>query len=41
MRFCVEFTDRVPRVIGTRIDELEERVKKEIPAVRHIDIEIN
>ncbi len=41
VRFCVEFTDRVPRVIGTRIDELEERVKKEIPAVRHIDIEIN
>lgn len=41
VRFCVEYTDRVPRVIGTRIDELEERIKKEIPAVRHIDIEIN
>ncbi len=41
VRFCVEFTDRVPRVIGTRIDELEARIKKEIPTVRHIDIEIN
>lgn len=41
VRFCVEFTDRVPRVIGTRIDELEERIQKEIPSVRHIDIEIN
>jgi len=41
VRFCVDFTDRVPRVIGTRIDELEDRIKKEIPAVKHIDIEIN
>ncbi|MFZ2831587.1 MAG: cation diffusion facilitator family transporter [Minisyncoccia bacterium] len=41
VRFCVEYTDRVPRVIGTRIDELEARIKEEIPAVRHIDIEIN
>lgn len=41
VRFCVDFTDRVPRVIGTRIDELEERIKQEIPAVRHIDIEVN
>lgn len=41
VRFCVEFTDRVPRVIGTRIDELEERIKKDMPTVRHIDIEIN
>jgi len=41
VRFCVEFTDRVPRVIGTRIDELEARIQKEIPEVRHIDIEIN
>ena len=41
VRFCVEFTDRVPRVIGTRIDELEARIQKEIPEVKHIDIEIN
>lgn len=41
IRYIVDFTDRVPRVIGSRIDELEERIKKEIPSVRHIDIEIN
>ncbi|OHA79257.1 MAG: hypothetical protein A2747_02325 [Candidatus Yonathbacteria bacterium RIFCSPHIGHO2_01_FULL_44_41] len=41
IRYIVDYTDRVPRVIGTRIDDLEERIKKEIPAVRHIDIEIN
>lgn len=41
VRYVVDYTDRVPRVIGSRIDELEERIKKEIPAVRHIDIEIN
>lgn len=41
VRFCVEFTGRVPRVIGTRIDELEARIQQEIPAVKHIDIEIN
>lgn len=41
MRYMVDYTDRVPRVIGSRIDELEERIKKEIPSVKHIDIEIN
>lgn len=41
LKYIVDYTDRVPRVIGSRIDELEERIKKEIPAVRHIDIEIN
>ena len=41
VRYVVDYTDRVPRVIGTRIDELEARIQKEIPSVRHIDIEIN
>lgn len=41
VRYVVDYTDRVPRVIGKRIDELEERIKNEIPSVRHIDIEIN
>ena len=41
IRYIVDYTDRVPRVIGTRIDELEARIQKEIPSVRHIDIEIN
>lgn len=41
IRYIVDYTDRVPRVIGSRIDELEERIKEEIPTVKHIDIEIN
>lgn len=41
IRYIVDYTDRVPRVIGTRIDELEARIQKEIPSVKHIDIEIN
>ena len=41
VRYMVDYTDRVPRVIGTRIDELEARIQKEIPSVKHIDIEIN
>ncbi|MDO8604073.1 MAG: cation diffusion facilitator family transporter [bacterium] len=41
LKYVVDYTDRVPRVIGKRIDKIEERIKKEIPAVRHIDIEIN
>lgn len=41
LRFCVDYADRVPRMIGTRIDEVEKRIKDEIPEVRHIDIEVN
>jgi zinc transporter 9 len=41
LRFCVDYADRVPRMIGTRIDEVEKKIKDEIPEVRHIDIEVN
>lgn len=41
VRYVVDYTDRVPRVIGSRIDDLENKIKLEIPEVRHIDIEIN
>lgn len=41
LRFCVDYADRVPRMIGTRIDEVEKKIKDEIPDVRHIDIEVN
>jgi len=41
LRFCVDYADRVPRMIGTRIDDVEKKIKDEIPAVRHIDIEVN
>jgi zinc transporter 9 len=41
LRFCVDYADRVPRMIGTRIDDVENRIKKELPQIRHIDIEVN
>jgi zinc transporter 9 len=41
LRFCVDYADRVPRMIGTRIDDVEKKITEEIPEVRHIDIEVN
>ncbi len=41
LKFCVEFADRVPRLMGRRIDEIEKRLKARYPEVQHIDIEIN
>ncbi len=41
LRFFVDYADRMPRLIGTRIDEIEKQIQSEIPAIKHIDIEIN
>ncbi|HWQ59912.1 MAG TPA: cation diffusion facilitator family transporter [Candidatus Fimivivens sp.] len=41
VRFCSDYADRIPRMIGTRVDEVEQKIKEEIPQVRHIDIEVN
>ncbi len=41
VRFCTEMSDRAPRLIGTKINEIEKRIKEQMPHVRHIDIEIN
>lgn len=41
LEFCIDYTRRVPRIIGTKIDSLEKKIKDEVPQVRHIDIEIN
>jgi len=41
LKFCVNYVDRVPRLVGNKIDEIEAKIKKEIPELRHIDIEIN
>src|SRR3989338_2522644 len=40
-RFCVDYADRIPRLMGKKIDEIEAMLRKRFPAVRHIDIEIN
>jgi len=37
----VDYVDRVPRLIGSHIDKIEKRIQQEIPAIKHIDIEIN
>ena len=41
VKFCAEYIDRAPRLIGERIDDIEKRIKKEVPEIKHIDIEIN
>lgn len=40
-RFCVDYADRIPRLIGKKIDEIEAKLKKAFPQIAHIDIEIN
>lgn len=40
-KFCIDFSDRIPRMMGRRIDEIEARLKARFPHVRYIDIEIN
>lgn len=41
IRFCVEYIDRVPRLVGTHIDRIEKKIQSEFPEVVHIDIELN
>jgi zinc transporter 9 len=40
-KFTARFVDRVPRLVGSHINKIEERVQKKYPAVIHLDIEIN
>ena len=40
-RFLADYADRIPRLMGKKIDEIESRIKKLHPSIRHIDIEIN
>lgn len=41
LKFLVYTVGHVPRLMGNRIDALEAKIQKEIPEVKHIDIEIN
>ncbi len=34
-------TDRIPRLIGSHIDEIEKRIRERFPEVEYVDIEIN
>ena len=41
LQFCIDFTWRIPRIIGTKIDDIEKKIKTKFPQIKHIDIEIN
>ncbi|MFA6514522.1 MAG: cation transporter [Patescibacteria group bacterium] len=41
MKFSVEYMDRVPRMVGKRIDEIEKKIRAKVPQAVFIDIEIN
>jgi len=41
IRFCADYADRIPRLIGSKINKIEEKIQREIPEIRHIDIELN
>ncbi|MBI2108938.1 MAG: cation diffusion facilitator family transporter [Parcubacteria group bacterium] len=40
-RFVAYQTNRVPRLVGRKIDEAEKKIMAAFPSVKHIDIEIN
>jgi len=41
MKFSVDYMDRVPRLVGRRIDEIEKKIRAAVPQAVFIDIEIN
>jgi len=41
VKFCVDYADRIPRLIGKKMDEIEKKIQAEAPQIKHIDIEIN
>ncbi len=41
LKFCVDYTNRIPRLIWKNIDELEKTIMQNYPEVKHIDIELN
>ena len=40
-KFCAEYADRLPRLVGKKIDDLESKLKDKYPGVKYIDIELN
>ena len=41
MKFSVDYMDRVPRLVGRKIDDLEKKIRAKVPQAVFIDIEIN
>jgi hypothetical protein len=40
-KFTADFADRIPRMMGKKIDEIEARIRSRYPGIKHIDIEAN
>jgi zinc transporter 9 len=41
LKFSVEYMDRVPRLVGKKIDDIEKKIRAKVPEAIFIDIEIN
>ena len=41
VKFSVDYMDRVPRLVGRKIDDLEKKIRAKVPQAIFIDIEIN
>lgn len=41
LKFCVDYADRLPRIMGSEIDSIEKKIQQEYPCIKHIDIELN
>ena len=41
LKFCVDYADRLPRIIWKEIDIIEKSIQSKYPSVKHIDIELN
>ncbi len=40
-KFCADYADRLPRLVGKKIDDIENTLKLKYPSIKYIDIEIN
>lgn len=41
LKFSVDYMDRVPRLVGRKIDDIEKKIRAKVPEAVFIDIEIN
>jgi zinc transporter 9 len=41
LKFSVDYMDRVPRLVGQKIDDLEKKIRAKVPEAVFIDMEIN
>ncbi len=38
LQFCASFANRVTRTVGSKIDDMEDHLKKKMPYLKHVDI---